>query len=53
MWAQGVEAQRAQKAVLDSIRDMKGFDWIRRDRQKQGHGGQQMDKVDEENMVEN
>ena len=33
MWAQEVEAQRAQKAVLDNIREATEFDMTRRDRQ--------------------
>ena len=53
MWAQRVEAQRAQKVVLDYIRDMKEFEYVRRDRQKQSHSRQQRDNVNEKKLVEN
>ena len=31
-----VEAQRSQKAVLENIRNAKGFNLVRRDTQRQG-----------------
>ena len=34
--AKRVKAKRSQKAVLESIRDAKDFDMIRRDRQRPG-----------------
>ena len=34
VWAQRVEVQRAQKVVIDNIRDAKYFGFIRRARQK-------------------
>ena len=36
----GLEVQMAQKAVLESIRDAKDFDFMERDRQKLGQNTQ-------------
>ena len=36
MWTLRVGVQRAQKTVLENIRDVKEFDTIRNDRQKPG-----------------
>ena len=41
VWAQRVEAQKAQKVLVDKMRDTKEFDFIRRDRQNPGPKRQQ------------
>ena len=53
MWTYRVEAQRGQKALLDSIRDVKELDSIRRNRHKPGHSSQQRDSLKEKKIVEN
>ena len=50
MWAQRVEVQKAQKAVIDYIRDATEFDLVRRDMQKQGNNRHQRDSVNEKKM---
>ena len=52
MSAQGVEAQRTQKGVLDNIRYVKEFNPIRRDRQNQCHSRQQKDSIKEKKLVQ-
>ena len=53
VWAQRVEVQRAQKAVLENLRDAKDFDLVKRDRQRWGQNRQQREAVKEKKVIEN
>ena len=53
VWAKKVEAQRAQKEVLENIRDTKDFDSISRDKQRPDGNGQQREGVKEKKVKEN
>ena len=52
VWAQRVEVQRTQKAVLENIRDTKDFNLIRSDRQRPDQNSQQRHIV-KQKIIEN
>ena len=54
-WTHTVKVKRALKAVLETIRDARDFDSIRRDRQRSGQNGnkQQREHVKDKKIIEN